>query len=769
MSSGNASETRSAGHKWLIYLTEHRQGTAYGLFLLSALAVVPAALALQHRTDYLPICLGAAVCALVALLAAVWQLGREPGQLSDLDATRALIVTVGGLWGLFISLTALAQAWHWRTVFLGGVEKWQGPDRWQIWACVAGLLVGLALSFVSLLLARTEVRANAILRRLLYGFNAVLTGMLLLAILLGAQLMLYVLQERGTIPTVYDCTQSNIYTLSTRTQNLLEKLDRPVTVYVIWPAQDGMLREVRTLLDNCRAHSDQLKVQYISPEDPAVYELRKRYQFSDRVGLLVVYGAGDSSFYDFIPSGDLFAQDRRQNPRDPKGKFLFKGETALLSRLSALTEDKPPSDHVVELLKKPGMVYALFPTNDPLAPRVRTLLDTSRSANDKLRVTCLSPDRNAGQVEDLRKRYGFKERTGVLFVAGSGPNDAHEFIPPNQLFQKMVLYFTQGNGELDLDEGDPSQPDRGIDALKRRLEAGNFEVRGLRFSQNPEAKSSDPHTVLSQRVPEGAVAVVIARPRTPLPPHAVTALREYLKPTAKDKPKGKLIVLLDVVATPDGTRMERTGLEDVLSEFGVVVGSAEVLSFTEQPQFVRVFPNDRSANPITPLFPGGLPIYKLRQLDIREPPPQNFHVDFLAGIRAGDAWLETDLRTMNLAQAGGKRTVKPVPVAIAVSEFVPDQQGGATTEPRLVVFGDATFVSDHALNSSLGDLDFGLFFSSVSWLRGRGGDIGIAPKEREFFVLPPNTSPSQLIWLPTLLMLAGIVGLGAGVWVIRRR
>ena len=62
------------------------------------------------------------------------------------------------------------------------LEAWQGATWWHLWVCLLALFGGLALMFVSLLPARAVERTDPALRRLLYGYNAVLSGLLMLAI-----------------------------------------------------------------------------------------------------------------------------------------------------------------------------------------------------------------------------------------------------------------------------------------------------------------------------------------------------------------------------------------------------------------------------------------------------------------------------------------------------------------------------------------------------------------------------------------------------------
>src|SRR5262249_36202074 len=145
-----------------------------------------------------------------------------------------------------------------------------------LWVCLLALFGGLALMFVSLLPARAVERSDPALRRLLYGYNAVLTGLLMVVILAVVNILVY-----NYFNVTYDWTEHAIYTLSDQSKNILRALEKPTEVYVIMVTNDRQaFDDMRTLLDNCRAINDKLQVQYLSPDlDPdRIQGLATRYQ-----------------------------------------------------------------------------------------------------------------------------------------------------------------------------------------------------------------------------------------------------------------------------------------------------------------------------------------------------------------------------------------------------------------------------------------------------------------------------------------------------------
>ena len=92
-------------------------------------------------------------------------------------------------------------------------------------------------------------------------------------------------------------------------------------------------------------------------------------------------------------------------------------------------------------------------------------------------------------------------------------------------------------------------------------------------------------------------------------------------------------------------------------------------------------------------------------------------------------------------------------------------------EPRMVVFGDATFLTDSEIQFS-GDLGQNLLLTTLAWVRGKpeldSGDV--QPKERKAYRLTmSNDTLSRIRWIPPLSLLLAIIGIGVGVGILRRK
>src|SRR5262249_13575439 len=229
----------------------------------------------------------------------------------------------------------------WQDTLTGGWKAWQGENGWQIWGIVAAIFGGLAVMLVSLQLIGTEARTNVFLRRLLYGYNAVLMGLLLLAILIIVNALAYTpWGPFKYVEKTYPWSEASIYSLSSKSENILESLNKPVKVYAILSNGSDLYRPTRALLDNCQAVTDKMQIEFLSPDldQERTRKLAEDYKIGEqREGILIVYGTPPDVDSRFIKAEDLVERpdfmSRSQNR-------AFRGETALMTELDFLSQGK---------------------------------------------------------------------------------------------------------------------------------------------------------------------------------------------------------------------------------------------------------------------------------------------------------------------------------------------------------------------------------------------------------------------------------------------
>ncbi|GIW82192.1 MAG: hypothetical protein KatS3mg105_3999 [Gemmatales bacterium] len=699
----NATNENSPSSPFLEKLSNKRRPFAYALFgvalLIGALLVL---LLSQQRTwDASVVAVFGGLIASILVAAGIALIVSETSK-PTMTSLRIGILIVGASCGFllwFASLVLLLfppgqgipNKW-WATV-TGGIDAWQGEEWWRLWVFLAMLVGGLAIMFVSMLPARTEIYTNPIVRRIIFGYNAVL-GTLLVA---GNLIILNILTATY-LPAQSDWTEKGIFTLSDLSKNILRGLkerDRNLTIYVL--LSDRLSFEpVITLLENFQAVNNDIKVRYLFRDrDPEVRELVKKYLLPRDIGILVVL---DDNHH-FISTDELYVE-RDQPAQDGRARLAFRGEDALISAIKLLDENKI----------------------------------------------------------------------------------------------KPVVYFTQGNGELDITDRFSDRLDRGAFALREALERRNYVVKGLKLGLKVAADDDDDTMVYANEVPADAEVVIIAGPRIPFSKEALEALRRYMQPKDPKAKKGKIVALLDVVADQTG-KMQPTGLEPLFTDYRVRPGNERILTLGDRiHQRIKVVATNLRNNPVAKVFERDLFMFfdarPIRPLTERDPlsaltvdlRSETLMVAFAvhqgifleSNLRAEPALVAQSLLKLNQIELQSRLSNRPVPVAVAVSEPPPfnpnDPHASREPKPRMVVIGDATFVCNRVLEQNPSGAFASLFASCLAWLRERPQEeLGIAPKQRDIYVMKENTNLARLIWLPFLLMFISILGLGAGVWVVRRR
>jgi hypothetical protein len=291
---------------------------------------------------------------------------------------------------------------------------------------------------------------------------------------------------------------------------------------------------------------------------------------------------------------------------------------------------------------------------------------------------------------------------------------------------------------------------------------------------------------------------VIARPTAPFSQPAIQALRDYMKPADTTKTKGKLFILFGVAMGPDG-KMVHTGLEDFVREFNVQVGNERVLKvqgirqIAEHPAQVLVQFNPAlgEQNPLLATFGerafimyNTRPVKPLNEPESPRPRPGNYTAESLLIVHPSlPVWSEPDLQAdptqlankiLRSREEQEKKLSVGTSIAVTVSEPKASADPHAFMEPtqptpRLVVFGNSTVASNWSMPERGGQISYEVVANTLDWLRDRPGSIGIEPKNRNLFVLEGGANVGRMIMLPSALMFLGIIGLGAGVWVVRRK
>jgi hypothetical protein len=621
------------------------------------------------------------------------------------DSIRILVLLVGSVTGLMVTLFTALRVWGWWTTYLsGGMRSWQGPEGWRFWLCAYVGLFGLFLIFGSLLLARADVRTNVAKRRLLYGYNAFLTGVLLLAVIVIMNIMVYV-----QLPSNVEWNQTyGLQSLSGRSKQVLEGLKDKVTVYLLMGHGTVTYLEVRDLLDNCQSVTDKLTVTELSPDmnDDEYRKLSKLYPELDE-----------------------------RSPGGPPGKGAGRGLLVVYGRGAAGTK----------------LPHVLISEND---------------------------------LEDFDQRTMKRVYSGERILM----QNIRQLVEGEA--NKPKVYFTQGNGELWINDADLSglAPNErilrpgGAGEVVSLLKKDNFEVQGLIWEAKPPQMPAMDAFAFSQstpksphEVPDDCRILVIANPDKAFSKEVLEAIDRYM-----DKRNGKLMVLTHTGILRNG-RIAEDGMEEFCKKYNVQVTNDFIMrqapgqKVMEMLQVKATVP-PQPANAVARQFLDRRFYFLLPRTVTPVKSAENYQADTILHVTEpanGRFWAENNVAAVMgdprdfvqdmLALGKLNFAANPLPVGAAVTD--------RDNKPRAMVFGDYTFISTTIQRTSPDASDYYDFFRScLTWLAERNvDDIGISPKESGVYRPKDDISLSRLIWLPIGLMVLGLAGMGAGIWVVRRK
>ena len=277
----------------------------------------------------------AALIAVVVLGSTTYLLSQTPGEGVPVHETRVLLMLVGGLAGIFTAALGFVFAWRWQKSIMLWINQSESGEAQWVLAALAIFFAGLVLMFVSVQLGRAEERTSALIRRLMYGTNAALSGLLLLLVLAVVNVIVFT-----KLPTTVISTAAAFKGLSVPSKDFLKTINQPVRAYLVLPENFGddegiygIYQDCRSLLRSVEDQNSQIKAVFLSPANDAeeIRKMQDRLEIprEQRGEFGIVLGIGDSEQpSSFIPVGQLFSMG--------EGRLLFQGEARLMTELNFL-------------------------------------------------------------------------------------------------------------------------------------------------------------------------------------------------------------------------------------------------------------------------------------------------------------------------------------------------------------------------------------------------------------------------------------------------
>jgi ABC-type uncharacterized transport system involved in gliding motility auxiliary subunit len=292
--------------------------------------------------------------------------------------------------------------------------------------------------------------------------------------------------------------------------------------------------------------------------------------------------------------------------------------------------------------------------------------------------------------------------------------------------------FTEGHGEKDPNDTEIL----GISKLGEFLKNEGFQVGKIR--------TWDPTPIESV-----CDLIIVAGPQLGFTPSEITKISDYLMTG------GRAIFLSD----PDS----KDNIAEIVKAWGMGLDNSLVIDLASRAIGASpahpVIVNYDEEHPITKDFRFGVLMRTARRVFTSKNTPG---VDATEIAKTSEnSWADFDWQSGQV-KFDPQDIKGPVPVAVAASG-IPGTKGGeavygtmqnpATTQARLVVFGDSDFISNGMIEI-LGNKD--LILNAVNWVAERGELISIRPRERKARTLvltPQNISTLRNIFLVALPMI----------------
>lgn len=412
-----------------------------------------------------------------------------------------------------------------------------------------------------------------------------------------------------------------------------------------------------------------------------------------------------------------------------------------------VTQDKvntlaPETLQALETLPQPVEAVAFYAS---LSRESATdLLDKFKAnSNGKFTYRFVNPD-----TDPLAAREAGVTGDGKILLRMGDRKEVANFAAETELTKALIklinpeprtVYFLSGHGEPSLEAaGNVS-----LSTAKRTLESKNYTVNSLNL-------------LAENKIPEDALAVIIAGPVKQVSEYEVKLLKQYVEGG------GSLVVMEDpLLLTEFGSSPDP--LADYLaSDWGIHLNNDIIIDLNSQ-QALNAISASAGAHPITRNLSANYLIVmpQARSITLNTPAAEVTQTALL--FTSPNSWGETNFATAQGEQISFDANQDlPGPLTMAAAAE------NAATKGRVVVFGNSFFATDQMFDV-YGNGNF--FINAVDWAAEQENLINITPHtptQRTF--IPPSSIQMLIILLGSVLLLPGLVVFaGISSWLARRR
>jgi ABC-type uncharacterized transport system involved in gliding motility auxiliary subunit len=411
-----------------------------------------------------------------------------------------------------------------------------------------------------------------------------------------------------------------------------------------------------------------------------------------------------------------------------------------------VTQDKvntlaPETIQALESLPEPVTAVAFYSANLSTQSATELLDKFKANSNGGFDYQFVNPD-----TDPVAAREAGVTGDGKIMLVMGEQREIANFVSETELTKTLiklispearVVYFLTGHGEASLEFADVS-----FATAKQTLESKNYTVNTLNL-------------LAENRIPEDALAVIIAGPLKPVSEGEVGLLKQYVDAG------GSLVVMEDpLILTEFGDSPDP--LADYLAEeWGIILNDDIIIDLNSQ-QPLNAISASAGQHPITTNLSANYLVIMPQARSLGLGTPQAGVTQTALLFTSSNSWGE-----VNFTSAEGSQ-VSFDPEDLAGPLIMAAAAENTATGGRVVVFGNSFFASDQAFDA-YGNGNF--FVNSVDWSAEQEDLINITPNTPTVRTFnPPNQIQLLIILLGSILVIPGLVVFaGVSSWLARRR
>ena len=446
----------------------------------------------------------------------------------------------------------------------------------------------------------------------------------------------------------------------------------------------------------------------------------------------------------------------------------------------------PLTKNLLASLKKPVKAVVFFPNAQAIAQDVSSLLREYEYASDrKVSIEIVDPYRNLTRAKELSEKYKFGNTDNIVILDYEGKSkfvnaaDMAEMDTSRAMFgqsptirafkgeeaitsalleiteeRQNKVYFLAGHGE-------PAPTSQELTALKTFIDRQNIKLEPINLNN-------------TDSVPQDTSAIVILGPRTDLSEREISLLSDYwgekngrlfvmLNPAMKTPRLSEWITISGV--TPQQDTVMRSGTMLAVErgqptiKTGIVTTAVGIIPEQAKPVLKDIIGIDMELIGLSQSI--GVDQTKTALVRVRTTQLLSSPAEF---------WGETDNDPKDTQQPvndPAKDHKGPLTLAVALEKGGVDDPRVKVETSRMVLIGNAAFVSNDGLRQSAVGLDFAI--NALNWLINREQLAGIPPKSKEAINLSLDEAHMSRIALAVMGVIPTFIAvLGLMVWWRRR-